>query len=308
MANAVGILPFFRHILIVGMGLVGGSVSRALRRAGYTGRISGMDSHAPSLAEALRLDLADDAPDSPSAAADADLVLIAVPVARTEAVLLSLCPFLRQDTIVTDAGSTKSGVAAAARRVLGERAGIFVAGHPIAGSEKNGPAAATADLFAGKRVVITPSPDNTREALDKVSAVWAACGATVHMMTPDEHDRVFAVVSHLPHLLAYALVDMVSRHSSADRLFQYAASGFRDFTRIAASSADMWRDISMANGAHLLEELDRYLRELQELRDMLVNRDADNVHALYLRARQARLDWEDIIESGEKRSDITDRS
>jgi prephenate dehydrogenase len=199
---------------------------------------------------------------------------------------------------VTDAGSTKCDVVASARAVLGARVSQFVPGHPIAGSESNGPDAAQAALFRGKKAVLTPLEENPPAAVQRVAFCWRACGAVVHTLSPDEHDRVFAAVSHLPHLLAYALVDDIAAKPHADLLFQYAASGFRDFTRIAGSSPEMWRDISLANRAALLTELDAYLAQLTTLRAHLAAADGEALASVYANAQRARREWIEAIEAG----------
>jgi len=200
---------------------------------------------------------------------------------------------------VTDAGSTKSDVVAAARAALGDRIAQFVPGHPIAGRESNGPDAAIPDLYRGKKTVLAPLPENAPATVERVAAAWRACGAVIHMLTPQEHDKVFAAVSHLPHLLAYALVDDIANKPHADLLFQYAASGFRDFTRIAASSPEMWRDISLANRDALLGELDAYLAQLTYLRARLAAGDGAALEATYANAQRARRAWTEAIEAAE---------
>jgi prephenate dehydrogenase len=191
-------------------------------------------------------------------------------------------------------------VVANARAVMRGRIGQFVPGHPIAGRESNGPDAAIPDLYRGKKAVLTPLPENPQAAIDKVAAAWRQCGAIIHVLSPGEHDKVFAAVSHLPHLLAYALVDDIANKAHADLLFQYAASGFRDFTRIAGSSPEMWRDISLANRDALLGELDAYLAQLQGLRACLADADGPGLEAVYGNAQRARRAWIDAIEAAEK--------
>jgi prephenate dehydrogenase len=235
----------------------------------------------------------------------ASLVLVAVPVAQTEAILASLLPYLEDGTVLTDAGSTKSDVVAGARKALGARVAQFVPGHPIAGRESNGPDAAIADLYRGKKAVLTPLPENRAADVEQVAAAWRACGAIVHQLTPAEHDKVFAAVSHLPHLLAFALVDDIARKPHADLLFQYAASGFRDFTRIAASSPEMWRDISLANRDALLGELDAYLAQLTGLRALLAASDGAALEAVFANAQRARRQWTGAIEAAEGRAPDT---
>jgi len=290
----------FHKVVVFGVGLIGGSFARALKAAGAATTIVGIDRSPAYLARALELGLIDVAgADLAEAMAGADLVLLAAPVAQTGAILAALLPFLDAGTIVTDAGSTKSDVVAAARRVFGARIGQFVPGHPIAGRETNGPDAAIAHLYRGKKVVLTPLAENAAADVDRVAAAWDVCGAIVHRLTPQEHDTVFAAVSHLPHLLAYALVDDIARKPHAQLLFQYAASGFRDFTRIAGSSPEMWRDISLANGPALLTELDAYLAQLTGLRAALAAGDGAALEAVYGNARSARQQWIETIEAAE---------
>lgn len=290
----------FARVVIVGVGLIGGSFALGLRRAGLAGRIVGLGRSAQVLARARELGIIDEACATPQEALrGADLVLLAAPVAQTGPILASLLPHLEPQTIVTDAGSTKSDVVAAARAALGDRIAQFVPGHPIAGRESNGPDAAIPDLYRGKKTVLAPLPENAPEIVERVAAAWRACGAVIHVLTPQEHDKVFAAVSHLPHLLAYALVDDIANKPHADLLFQYAASGFRDFTRIAASSPEMWRDISLANRDALLGELDAYLAQLTHLRARLAAGDGAALEATYANAQRARRAWTEAIEAAE---------
>jgi prephenate dehydrogenase len=289
----------FNKVVIVGVGLIGGSFARALRAAGAVRTIVGVGRSPEAMARALELGIVDEVATIEAAMQGADLVLIAAPVAQTGRILASLLPWLEPHTVVTDAGSTKTDVAQAARAVLKERVGQFVPGHPIAGRETNGPDAAIVDLYHGKKTVLTPLPENTEADVARVAAAWRACGAVIHHLTPQEHDKVFASVSHLPHLLAYALVDDIAAKPHADLLFQYAASGFRDFTRIAGSSPEMWRDITLANQAALLSELDAYLAQLTGLRAMLAAGDGAGIEAVYTNAQRARCRWIEAIEAAE---------
>lgn len=286
-------------VLIVGVGLIGGSFALALKQAGQVGEVVGIGRHPEALARALELGIVDRVTDDyADALRGADLVLLAAPVAQTGAILEALLPHLEPQTIVTDAGSTKCDVVAAARAVMQDRVHQFVPGHPIAGSESNGPDAALAGLYHGKKCVLTPLPENTAEDVERVASAWRACGAVIHTLSPEDHDRVFAAVSHLPHLLAYALVDDIAAKPHADLLFQYAASGFRDFTRIAGSSPEMWRDISLANRAALLSELDAYLAQLTSMRAMLAAADGVGLQGIYATAQRARREWQEAIEAG----------
>lgn len=292
----------FDKVVIVGVGLIGGSFALALKEARAAKTIVGVGRSEQVMARALELGIVDAVAQSPQEAMrGADLVLIAAPVAQTGPILASLLPYLEPHTIVTDAGSTKSDVVAAARAVLGERIAQFVPGHPIAGRESNGPDAAIAGLYRGKKTVITALPENPAESVECVAAAWRLCGAIIHRLTPEEHDKVFAAVSHLPHLLAYALVDDIAARPHVGLLFQYAASGFRDFTRIAGSSPEMWRDISLANRDALLVELDAYLAQLTRMREMLAASNGPALEAVYANAQRARREWIETIEAAEPR-------
>jgi prephenate dehydrogenase len=278
-------------LVVVGVGLIGGSFALALRRAGAVGRVVGVGRRPQTLAEARRLGIIDEAAAGYEAASGADLVMLAMPVGQTRAVLRGLARHIGRGTVVTDAGSTKSDVVAAARDELGGALSRFVPGHPVAGTEHSGPKAAFAELYRDRRVVLTPLPGTDKDALARVREAWEACGARVSELTPEAHDRVLAAVSHLPHLLAFALVDQVARSENAGELFSYAAGGFRDFTRIASSNAEMWRDICLANRAALLEELRGYGAHLEELRRALEAADGVAIEAVFARAREARERW-----------------
>lgn len=289
----------FKRIAIFGVGLIGGSFALGLRRAGLAPHIVGVGRSRATLERARELGIIDQIAGSAAEAVQgADLVLLAAPVAQTEAILREIEPVLHPDTLVTDAGSTKCDVVQAARRALGSKIGQFIPGHPIAGRELNGPDAALPTLYHGKKVVIAALPENSDQAILRVASAWQACGARIHRLSPEQHDQVFAAVSHLPHLLAYALVDEIAAKPNAELLFQYAASGFRDFTRIAGSSPEMWRDITLANREAMLTELDAYLAQLQRLREMLAASDGAALEAVYAKARHARENWITAIEAG----------
>ena len=274
------------------MGLIGGSVALALKKAGFVAHIVGVGRTEKSLQNALDLGVIDSSKANINAAcSDADLILIAAPVAQTVSILRSIKPHLNQQTIITDAGSTKSDVQACAKEILGEQFYQFVGGHPIAGAEKSGVSAAKADLFLAKNVVLTPTPETNIHAVRRVYELWEACGANVSEMSAETHDSIFAAVSHLPHLLAFALVDDIASRPNAEQLFSFAASGFRDFTRIAGSSPEMWRDISLANKSALLSEISAFENELSKLKQLLKNEDAEGLQALFERASVARNDW-----------------
>ncbi|GAC1416653.1 MAG: hypothetical protein NVSMB6_18960 [Burkholderiaceae bacterium] len=291
----------FGRITVVGVGLIGGSFALALKKAGAVDQVTGLGRGAAALSRALELGIIDRIPISVADAVDgADLILIAAPVAQTGAILASIAPFLQPGTVITDAGSTKTDVAAAARLALGNMIGQFVPGHPIAGREANGPDAALADLYVGKKAVLTPLPETSLATIATVAAAWAACGAIDHRLSCEQHDHIFAAVSHLPHLLAYALVDQIDHASHADLLFAYAASGFRDFTRIAGSSPEIWRDIALANRIALLVQLDLYGAQLARLRSMLEESDAAGLQVIFRNAQRARQAWQATIEAAER--------
>lgn len=289
----------FNRIVVFGAGLIGGSFALALKQAGAVGEVIGVGRRRETLERAQALGIID-AIGTAASVAGADLVLLAAPVAQTEALLRDIAPHLQPGTVVTDAGSTKSDVVIAARAALGDKINQFVPGHPIAGREQNGPEAALAGLYVGKKVVLTALPENADGCVDKVAAAWLQCGAIIHRLTAEEHDAVFAAVSHLPHLLAYALVDDIAARGNAARLFQYAASGFRDFTRIAGSSPEMWRDISLANRSALLTELDAYTAQLAQLRALLAASNGAGLEKIYGRAQAARQAWIAAIEAAEQ--------
>jgi len=284
-------------LVIVGVGLIGGSFALALKGAGAVGRVIGVGRGARNIRRALDLGIIDAAGAADAETLkDADLVLLAVPAGQMRAVMRSIAPLLGPKTVVTDAGSTKQDVVGFARRELKAALSRFVPGHPIAGTEKSGADAAFAGLYRGRRVVLTPLAENEPGALALVRAAWERCGASVSELRPREHDTVLAAVSHLPHVLAYALVDQVARHKNAKQLFSYAAGGFRDFTRIAASHPEMWRDICLANKKALLAELKRYGGELERVKRMLERGDARALDTLFSGARDARNRW---LEDGE---------
>jgi prephenate dehydrogenase len=279
-------------LVIVGVGLIGGSFALALKAAGAVGRVIGVGRGAQNIRCALDLKIIDAAGALDAATlADAGLVLLSMPVGQMPTVMRSLAPLLGGRTIVTDAGSTKQDVVELARRELGGSIARFVPGHPIAGTEKSGAEAAFAGLYRERKVVLTPLAENDPEAIAWVRAAWERCGARVSEMKPEEHDAVLASVSHLPHVLAFTLVDLVARHENAKQLFSFAAGGFRDFTRIASSSPEMWRDICLANRKALLDEIDRYRGGLDEIRAIIDRGDAKALDALFSGARDARERW-----------------
>ncbi len=294
-------MAVFKKIAIFGVGLIGGSFALALKKSGAVGEVIGVGRRRETLVRAASLGIIDSHTDDiAQAVAGADLVLIAAPVAQTASLLQAMAPHLQPDTVVTDAGSTKTDVVLAARAALGSKIHQFVPGHPIAGREQNGPEAALSDLYVGKKIILTALPENPSAAVDRVTDAWQRCGALVHHLTAEEHDAVFAAVSHLPHVLAYALVADIAARPDAARLFQYAASGFRDFTRIAGSSPEMWRDIALANRTALLGELDAYMSQLNQIRTLLDHGDGPALEKVFGSAQAARQAWTAAIEAAEQ--------
>ena len=288
-------------LAIIGVGLIGGSLSLALKGKHAVGRVIGVGRSAANLQEALQLGIID-AVATLQEAARADIIFVATPVAQMPKVFAELAPHLAATSIITDGGSTKQDVIAAARLALGEKFNQFVAAHPIAGTEKTGASAASATLYERRKVVICAEVDSDVSAIERVGAMWQLTGADIHHMSAAEHDDVFAAVSHLPHLLAFALVDMLAGMPRADQYFHYAASGFRDFTRIAAGSPEMWRDISAANRVALREQLRQYRERLDAFETWLAAAEPDDISAIeraYTRAANARRAWQRHIEHGE---------
>lgn len=278
-------------LVIIGVGLIGGSVALAARKAGLARRIVGVGRPSENLDAALKLGVIDKVEPIEQAVSDADLVLLAIPVGQMPDVMASMASHLSTKAVVTDAGSTKGDVVAAARANLGDKLPLFVPGHPIAGAEKSGVLAAKTELFDGKNVVLTPLPENSAASVDKITDFWRGCGAFVIDMPVDMHDRIFAAVSHLPHVLAFALVEEIARRPNADQLFAFAAGGFRDFSRIAGSSPEMWRDICLANRPAMLQELDAFIARLSQIRSLIDVQDGDALAEAFAHARNARTDW-----------------
>jgi prephenate dehydrogenase len=280
------------RLVVIGVGLIGGSVAAALRKAGKVRRIVGVGRGRANIERALDLRVIDEAVDDICAATrGADIVLLAVPVQQNDRVLAKLAESVAAQTIVTDAGSTKVDFVAAVRRWLPSHLSRVVPAHPIAGAELAGVDAANPGLFAGRNVVLTPLPENDAGAIDRIESMWKACGARVSRMSPMHHDRVFSAVSHLPHMLAYALVHMIANRPDAKELFSFAAGGFRDFTRIASSSPEMWRDIAAANREALLADIASYQQQLAHLAELIRDADGEQLGKVFETARNARNAW-----------------
>ena len=289
-------------LVVVGVGLIGGSCALSLRKAGAVDRIVGVGRGRANLDAALRRGIIDarytQDEDWATELATADIVLIAAPVAQYPALFAVIARAIGPQTIVTDAGSTKQDVVATARAALGSALARFVPSHPIAGSEQSGALAADATLLVQRSVIVTPIAETAPDALERISTFWQTCGARVTTMSAVDHDRVLAAVSHLPHLLAFVLVSELAERPDSAELFGRAGSGFRDFTRIAASSAEMWRDVALANREALLAELDRYTSALDNARRLLTAADGAALADLFERASIARRQLDDRHDSG----------
>jgi prephenate dehydrogenase len=279
-------------LVVVGVGLIGASFALALKRAGAVRKVVGVGRSRANLERALAAGAIDEtAADTGSAADGADFVLVATPVAAMADAFASLARRLPPDAVVTDGGSTKQSVIAAARAALGPRIAQFVPAHPIAGSDESGAAAATATLYRGREVILTPLAGTAPGLVDRVRAAWQACGARVTEMGAAEHDAVLAAVSHLPHLLSFALVHELAGRADAASLLAHAGTGFRDVSRLAASNPEMWRDVCLANRDVLLAELRRYQDELARLGAALERSDGEALERAFAAARAARRAW-----------------
>jgi len=277
------------RLAVIGVGLIGGSLARALRAAGLVGEVVGCGRSAANLERAVELGVIDRYSQDPGEAVEgADLVFLAVPLGAMRASLAALLGRLRPDAVITDGGSVKGGVVADARAVFGEVPARLVPGHPIAGTEHSGVEASFAELYRGRRVILTPLPETDPEAVDRVTRMWQACGAEVSLMDVAHHDEVLAATSHLPHMLAFGLVDTLARLRENDEIFRYAAGGFRDFTRIASSSPVMWRDICIANREALGAALARFSAEMADLAETIRRGDGEHLLEIFARAKAAR--------------------
>jgi prephenate dehydrogenase len=282
-------------LAVYGVGLIGGSFALALKAAGAVDTVVGVGRSRANLEAAHVAGVIDRiAADDEKALADADLVLLAMPVGQMGPVMARIAPFIGPETVVTDAGSTKRDVVALARQHLARSFTRFVPAHPIAGAERSGATAARSDLFRDRHLIITPQTETDVRALERVRGAWELCGMRVSVMDADQHDRALAAVSHLPHVLSYSLVHELAGRPDAERLFALAAGGFRDFTRIAASSPEMWRDICLSNRDLILEDLARYGKALERVMALLRAGDGPGMEKLFSEARTARNRWLEI--------------
>jgi prephenate dehydrogenase len=276
-------------LTIIGIGLIGGSLARALRESGYAREVTGHGRSVGSLQQAVELGVIDRVEVSlADAVRDADMIVLALPVGGMAEILEQLAPVLAEHAVVTDVGSVKGSVVAAARAALKERFARFVPGHPLAGTEQSGVAASQADLFRQRRVILTPEPETDPAALDAVRAMWEAAGAQVATLSAADHDRILAASSHLPHMLAYCLMDLVVRHDDHRAILECAANGFRDTTRIAGSDPVMWRDICLANRDALAAVLRQYQDDLEALATAVEKGDGKWLLETFTRAKHTR--------------------
>lgn len=272
------------RVLIIGLGLIGGSLARSLRQTGFARHIAGFGPREASLRRGVELGVIDDySLDLDSALAGAELVVIGAPTLKAAELLRDVIQRVAATTVVTDVASVKSNMVQAA-----PEAANFVPGHPIAGSERSGVDASLAELFVDHRVILTPTPATDAAALALVRDLWESTGAEVVEMGVTEHDAILAATSHLPHVLAYALVDALARSELSDDIFRFAAGGFRDFTRIASSDPVMWRDIAIANRDELLRSIDAFTAHLDRLREAVAEADASVLEKIFSDAKAAR--------------------
>jgi prephenate dehydrogenase len=282
----------FEQLGLIGCGMMGGSFALALKRAGLVKRVVGYSKSPSTTERARQLGVIDvEAPSALLAVSGADLVLLAVPVAATEATFKAIRHLIRGDVLVMDVGSTKREVIDAARRVLKDQVGVFVPAHPIAGKELAGVEHADPDLYSGRQVILTPIERTLTAQLDKAHKVWTALGCHVKQMSPEAHDAAYAAVSHLPHLVAFALMNGIQSQQQATDFLSLAGPGFRDFTRIAASDPAVWRDILMSNREELLAQSRFFQRALHALETAINADNPDALEALIEQASSARAHW-----------------
>ena len=278
-----------KQISIIGTGLIGGSLAKAVRQSGFAKTIVGADRDEAALQTAVELGVIDRySMDLAEAVASSDIIVLAVPVRQTEAVLKQLLPGLPADAIVTDVGSSKAHVVEAAERALGEKLCRFVPGHPIAGREKSGVAAAETELFRDHRVILTPLESTRQDAIDVVTDMWNSVGSQTCCLSVQQHDLVLAATSHLPHVLAYATVDTLAGTDYVEEIFEFAAGGFRDFSRIASSDPIMWRDVCLTNKSAILNVLDQFQTRLSEIRSAIEADDSDKLTETFASSKKIR--------------------
>lgn len=282
----------FEQLGLIGCGLMGGSFALAMKRAGLVKRVVGYSKSPSTTERARQMGVIDvEAPSALLAVSGADIVLLAVPVSTTEATFKAIRHLVTPTTLVMDVGSTKRDVVDAARRVLREQVGCFVPAHPITGKEVSGVEHADADLYTGRQVILTPIERTFTAQLNKATSLWTALGCNVVQMSPQAHDAAYAAVSHLPHLIAFALMNSISGQAHGANYLSLAGPGFRDFTRIAASEPKVWRDILVANREELLAQSKIFQQTLQSLERLIAMSDGDALEQLIEQASDARSNW-----------------
>lgn len=278
-----------QRLAIIGVGLIGGSLARALKRANAVGEVIGCGRNLNNLQQAVELGVIDRYDTHPAqAVTEADMIVVAVPLGTIASMFAAIRDNLSAQAIITDVGSAKATVVADARQHLGNYLPRFVPGHPIAGTEKSGVAASFAELFEQHRVILTPLPETDPQAMTTVSNMWTQTGAEVIEMSVTHHDEVLAATSHLPHILAYSLVDTLAKMAERTEIFRFAAGGFRDFTRIASSDPQMWHDICLANQQAILQILDSFKTDLAQLITAIQQQDSQYIATVFSRAKSAR--------------------
>lgn len=282
----------FGVVSIVGVGLIGASLGLALKGARVVREVIGVGRSSANLDQAKKMGAIDRVADLAEAVQSSQWIVLCVPVAQMRAIFTQLEPHLGSNTLITDAGSTKSDVILAAKEVLGKKVCQFVPAHPIAGGAQHGAAAARADLFQGKQTIICQLQENSAANVALVEEFWKVLGSNIKRISAVQHDAIYAAVSHLPHILSYALMASVLNSEDAEQKLGHAGAGFRDFTRIAASSPEMWRDICIANKQAILKELDQYLSVIGRLREMIAKEDAAGLEKVFQKASQARQKWD----------------
>ncbi len=281
-----------KRLVIVGVGLIGGSLASSLKKLHLVDEIIGVGRSEENLITAHKMGLLDlYLTDPESIPSDADMVLIAVPVAQTKLVFEAVARKVSNSAIITDVGSTKEDIISIAREALGNSFGRFVPAHPIAGGEKNGAIAASDDLFLDKNVVLTPVEGTSESALNIVERMWQSVGANIVRLDASSHDVIFSAVSHLPHVVSFALVSMLAARSDSQQLFSFAASGFRDFSRIAGSSPEMWKDICQSNKDKVLSDISDFKKVLEKIEQMMRGGDFGSLLDMFQQASDARNKW-----------------
>jgi prephenate dehydrogenase len=293
-----------KKIVIIGLGLIGGSIARGLANRQQKVEVIGVGRNEAILQQAQSDGVINAySTDIKTACADVDLIVIAVPTLTVESILVELKTVVSEKTVITDAASVKSEIIDAVIKTFGKVPANFVPGHPIAGSEHSGYSASSVDLYQHKKVILTPLDDTDEQAINLVSALWQALGAEVLTMSVSKHDAILAATSHLPHLLAFTLVDTLSQQGESEEIFRYAAGGFRDFTRIASSDPQMWHDIFMANGDAIVDVLDVYMHDLNRIRQAVLDKNSEELKATFSRAKKSRDKFLSYFENG---SDLSD--